>query len=78
MLPEAGIEGAQAMLGRFRRAWTSREPITTFSAGIARHERHRSPRETLRLADSALYEAKAAGRDCDMLAAESAVEVVLP
>jgi diguanylate cyclase (GGDEF)-like protein len=78
VLPEAGIEGAQAMLGRFRRAWTSHRPITTFSAGIARHESHRSPRETLRLADSALYEAKAAGRDCDMLAAESAVEVVLP
>jgi diguanylate cyclase (GGDEF)-like protein len=78
VLPEAGIEGAQAMLGRFRRAWTARQPITTFSAGIARHEPNRSPRETLRLADSALYEAKAAGRDCDMLAAESAVEVVLP
>jgi diguanylate cyclase (GGDEF)-like protein len=78
VLPEAGIEGAQAMLGRFRRAWTAHQPITTFSAGIARHEPNRSPRETLRRADSALYEAKAAGRDCDMLAAESAVEVVLP
>ncbi len=78
VLPEAGIEGAQAMLGRFRRAWIARDPVTTFSAGIARHEPGRTPRETLRLADSALYAAKAAGRDCDMLAAESAVEVVLP
>jgi diguanylate cyclase (GGDEF)-like protein len=78
VLPEAGIEGAQAMLGRFRRAWTSHQPITTFSAGIARHEFGRAPRETLRLADAALYAAKAAGRDCDMLASESDVEFVLP
>jgi diguanylate cyclase (GGDEF)-like protein len=78
VLPDAGIEGAQAMLARFRRAWTARQPITTFSAGIARHESGRTSRETLRLADSALYAAKAAGRDCDMLAAESAVEVMLP
>lgn len=78
VLPEAGIEGAQAMLNRFRRTWAAREPLTTFSAGIARHDAGRSPRETLRLADGALYAAKAAGRDCDMLAAESEIEVVLP
>jgi diguanylate cyclase (GGDEF)-like protein len=78
VLPDAGIEGAQAMLGRFRRAWTARDPLTTFSAGIARHEPGRTPRETLRLADGALYAAKGAGRDCDMLAAESEMEVVLP
>ncbi len=78
VLPEAGIEGAQTMLARFRRAWSAHQPITTFSAGIARHDGHRLARETLRLADAALYAAKAAGRDCDMLAAESAVEVVLP
>ena len=51
VLPEAGIEGAQAMLSRFRQAWTAEKPPTTFSAGIARHEAARSPRETLRLAD---------------------------
>ncbi len=78
LLPEAGIEGAQVMLGRFRRAWSALEPLTTFSAGIARHESGRTSRETLRLADAALYAAKAAGRDCDMLAAESEIEVVLP
>jgi diguanylate cyclase (GGDEF)-like protein len=78
VLPEAGIAGAQAMLGRVRRSWGAQQPITTFSAGIAGHERGRSPRETLRLADGALYAAKDAGRDCDMLAAESEVEVVLP
>ncbi len=78
VLPEAGIEGAQAMLARFRRAWSAREPVTTFSAGIAPHEHGRAPRDTLRLADAALYAAKAAGRDCDMLAAENEMEVVLP
>jgi diguanylate cyclase (GGDEF)-like protein len=78
VLPEAGIAGAQAMLARFRRVWASHEPITTISAGVARHESGRAPRETLRLADGALYAAKAAGRDCDMLAAESEIEVVLP
>ena len=70
VLPEAGIEGAQAMLApRSAGSGQSHQPITTFSAGIARHEPGRSPRETLRLADAALYAAKAAGRDCDMLAA---------
>jgi diguanylate cyclase (GGDEF)-like protein len=78
VLPEAGIDGAQIMLGRVRRAWAARQPIATFSAGIARHEPGRPPRETLRLADEALYAAKASGRDCDMLAVEPEVEVVLP
>ncbi len=78
VLPEAGIEGAQAMLDRFRRAWAATSPLTTFSAGVARHGTERSARETLRLADAALYAAKEAGRDCDMLAAEPAVEVALP
>ncbi|MDQ1379507.1 MAG: hypothetical protein QOJ71_226, partial [Actinomycetota bacterium] len=68
----------QAMLGRVRRSWGAHHPITTFSAGIAGHEPGRSPRETLRLADGALYAAKDAGRDCDMLAAEADVEFVLP
>ena len=78
VLPEAGIAGAQAMLNRFRRVWGSHQPVTTFSAGIARHESGRTPRETLKLADAALYAAKAAGRDCDMLAAGSEAELVLP
>ena len=78
VLPEAGIAGAQAMLARVRRSWAAQDPMTTFSAGIAGHEPGHSPRETLRLADGALYAAKDAGRDCDMLAAESEIEVVLP
>jgi diguanylate cyclase (GGDEF)-like protein len=77
VLPEAGIEGARAMLRRFRRVWAAGDPITTFSAGVARHEAGRSPRETLRLADAALYAAKDAGRDCDMLADDADAEIVL-
>jgi diguanylate cyclase (GGDEF)-like protein len=77
VLPDAGIDGARAMLRRFRRAWAAVDPITSFSAGIARHEAGRSPRETLRLADVALYAAKDAGRDRDMLAGDAGAEVVL-
>ncbi len=78
VLPEAGIEGAQVMLHRVRRAWAARRPVTTFSAGIACHEGGRSTRETLGLADGALYAAKAAGRDCDMVADRSEIDLVLP
>jgi diguanylate cyclase (GGDEF)-like protein len=80
VLPEAGIEGARAMLRRFRRVWAADDPITTFSAGVARHVPGRSPRETLRLADAALYAAKDAGRDCDMVADDAGAdaEFVLP
>jgi len=49
-----------------------------WAAGIALHEPGRTPRETLKRADAALYAAKDAGRDCDMLAAGSEVEFVLP
>jgi diguanylate cyclase (GGDEF)-like protein len=75
VLPEAGIEGARAMLRRFRRVWAADDPITTFSAGVARHVAGRSPRETLRLADAALYAAKDAGRNCDMLADDAGSDV---
>jgi diguanylate cyclase (GGDEF)-like protein len=77
VLPEAGIEGARALLQRFRRVWASGDPVTTFSAGIACHAAGRMPRETLRRADAALYAAKDAGRDCDMLADDPDAEVVL-
>jgi diguanylate cyclase (GGDEF)-like protein len=72
----AGAAGARALLRRMRRTWASRNPITTFSAGIAVHDGTCSANETLRRADAALYEAKANGRDCDVFAAEA--EVVLP
>jgi diguanylate cyclase (GGDEF)-like protein len=77
VLPEAGIDGARTLLRRFRRVWAADDPITTFSAGIACHAAGRPPRETLRLADAALYAAKDAGRDCDMLADDPGAEIVL-
>ena len=66
------------MLGRFRRAWAAPQPDHHV---LGRHRPPRSGRRRARrcaCADAALYAAKAAGRDCDMLAAESAIEVVLP
>jgi two-component system cell cycle response regulator len=72
----AGSAGAEALLRRMRRAWNARNPTTTFSAGIAVHDAMRTPGETMRRADTALYEAKATGRDRDVFAAEP--EVVLP
>jgi diguanylate cyclase (GGDEF)-like protein len=73
VLPEAGAEGARTLLTRVRREWRARHPLTSFSTGIAVHEEGRTPRETLRAADAALYSAKDAGRDRDELA-----EIVLP
>ena len=79
VLPEAGIEGAQAMLDRVPPGVGARTSRSRRSRPASRvHEPGRTPRETLRLADAALYAAKDAGRDCDMLASESEVEVVLP
>ena len=72
----SGMEGAQALLKRMRRAWNARNPMTTFSAGIAVHDASGQPGETMRRADSALYEAKASGRDRDVFATEP--QVVLP
>jgi diguanylate cyclase (GGDEF)-like protein len=67
LLPQTSAEEAQRLLDRFRRRWRVEMPGVSFSAGIAVHAR-RSPTETLAAADAALYEAKAAGRDCDRVA----------
>jgi diguanylate cyclase (GGDEF)-like protein len=64
VLPDAGSRGAQAVVRRVRERWAAAGAITTFSAGIAVHDGHRPPSATLAAADAALYEAKAAGRDC--------------
>ncbi len=76
VLPEAGTVGALMFLERVRAAWHAQAPATTFSAGVAVHDAGREPRETLRRADAALYEAKDAGRDRDVVAAGA--EIVLP
>jgi diguanylate cyclase (GGDEF)-like protein len=68
VLPEAGEEGARAMLARARQAWNAVDPLTSFSAGISVHREGRAPRETLRDADMALYAAKDSGRNRDEVA----------
>lgn len=78
ILPEAGTLGAHALLARVREAWLQERPLTTFSAGIAVHEADVEPRETLRRADAALYEAKEAGRNRDVYAPETLIDVTLP
>jgi len=77
VLPEAGREGARAMLRRVRDEWNARKPFTTFSAGIAVHRAGVSPHDTLRRADEALYAAKDAGRNRDVVAPAAVVEVAL-
>ncbi len=76
VLPGSGARGAIAMLDRMRSAWSALKQHTTFSAGIAVHEPGMSPKMTLRRADAALYDAKAQGRDRDVVAGHAGV--VLP
>jgi diguanylate cyclase (GGDEF)-like protein len=76
VLPEAELGGAQSVLTRARKTWHALEPITSFSSGIAMREENETPRETLRRADAALYEAKQSGRDRDVVA--RVPDIVLP
>jgi diguanylate cyclase (GGDEF)-like protein len=62
VLRTAGVEAA-AILDRLTYDWRILGRRTTFSTGYAVHERGADPAETLGNADSALYAAKAAGRD---------------
>lgn len=48
---------------RLLASWRARGCMVTMSAGGAVHHEHQSPSDTFRLADEALYAAKAAGRD---------------
>jgi diguanylate cyclase (GGDEF)-like protein len=58
--------GGQALgaVERLAEGWRRTSPITTFSAGVALHSADCRPEATLVAADSALYRAKHAGRDC--------------
>jgi diguanylate cyclase (GGDEF)-like protein len=62
VLEDAG-EGAAVAAERLCAGWRFREPVTTFSAGVAMHGANASGADTLARADAALYEAKRAGRD---------------
>ena len=68
VLRRGGSEGAESVVRRLREAWSRREPLTSFSAGIAVLQHGEGSVTTLGRADAALYEAKDAGRDCVRLA----------
>lgn len=63
VLPGASLEAATTGVERLMARWRAAEPVTTFSAGIARHVASRQPSDTLAAADAALYAAKRSGRD---------------
>jgi diguanylate cyclase (GGDEF)-like protein len=66
---------AQSAFDRIAEDWRASGPVTTFSAGVAVHRAGRSPSATLTLADQALYEAKAAGRNRVIMAVDADAEV---
>ncbi|MGZ6827624.1 MAG: sensor domain-containing diguanylate cyclase, partial [Mycobacteriales bacterium] len=67
-LPGTDLDSAEAVLQRLRDSWLAGDPVTTFSAGAARAEAGEPPRSVYERADTALYQAKEAGRDRYVLA----------
>jgi diguanylate cyclase (GGDEF)-like protein len=63
VLSGSGEAGAASVLERLRASWQREQALTTFSAGVALHQRPHDCRETLARADAALYRAKHLGRD---------------
>lgn len=68
VLADADLDGAVGVLARLRAAWAVVQPGVTFSSGYVRHEPGTAPALSLGSADAALYAAKTAGRNCDVLA----------
>jgi diguanylate cyclase (GGDEF)-like protein len=66
LLPDCDEPDGLALVERLRAATP---PGQTVSTGLATWDRHESAAQLLARADAALYEAKAAGRDCALLAA---------
>jgi diguanylate cyclase (GGDEF)-like protein len=61
-------DSAESVLERIAEDWRETGPRTTFSVGVAIHQAHETPADTLARADAALYQAKKAGRDRVVLA----------
>jgi diguanylate cyclase (GGDEF)-like protein len=70
VLKGAPVEQALAVATRLVDSWRRTAPLATISAGVAVHEHGRGPSDTYATADRALYEAKEAGRDQVVLAAQ--------
>lgn len=68
ILSNVTAEARTGMLARLHERWALLQPAVTFSTGSAQFDAQRRPAETLALADRALYEAKAAGRNTDRVA----------
>lgn len=59
-----GVAGrAERVAERLVAGWRALRTTPTFSVGVAEHDPARDPDETVALADAALYEAKASGRN---------------
>ena len=57
------VTAPEAVADRLLQGWRDRNPLATFSLGGSHHVAGRSPWDTLKAADNALYDAKANGRD---------------
>jgi len=63
VLPTCDLATATKVIARLMESWRATGPVTTFSAGVARHREGCTVEHTLGEADKALYDAKRAGRD---------------
>lgn len=77
ILPETDIKGCEFVMGRLQQAFLKNpmqyegKPIpVTFSAGLSRLKPDENGHAMVMRADTALYEAKQAGRNCVKIAAE--------
>ena len=70
VLSGLSLQQAAFTVARLRAHWTTLHPAVTFSAGLAAIADGSAGFAALAAADEALYEAKAAGRNCDRWAAQ--------
>ena len=67
LLSATDLLSARRLVERLHRSWARLHPEVTFSAGLAGCRSNRAATATIAAADTALYAAKAAGRDTDCL-----------